>query len=97
MQQFGSILSICLSVLIVGCEKQAEAERPAQGAMTVSVTPVTVQPVQRTVEVTGTLFGTEDATISAKVAGRIVAINKDIGDRVAPVKRWRRSTRPITS
>jgi multidrug efflux pump subunit AcrA (membrane-fusion protein) len=40
--------------------------------------------VQRSVEVVGTLFGQEDVSISNKVPGKVVAIYKDIGDRVAP-------------
>jgi len=35
-------------------------------------------------EVTGTLFGTEEATISAQVPARVVAIARDVGDAVAP-------------
>jgi RND family efflux transporter MFP subunit len=40
--------------------------------------------LQRTVQVVGTLYGDEDAVVSAKVAGRVRAISKDVGDAVAP-------------
>ncbi|CAN5619596.1 efflux RND transporter periplasmic adaptor subunit [soil metagenome] len=75
-------LAILIGVLLLAGCKPAPASAPkAPSAVTVTVRPATVQPVQRTVDVVGTLFGAEDATISAKVAGRIVAINKDMGDR----------------
>jgi len=38
----------------------------------------------RTVRVTGTLFGDEEATIASKVSGRVVQAPVDLGDRVAP-------------
>ena len=82
MQHLGPTFVLSIAVLIAGCKKETTTAPPKPTAIAVSVAPVTVQPVQRTVEVVGTLFGTEDATISAKVAGRIVAINKDMGDRV---------------
>src|SRR5204863_6415050 len=41
------------------------------------------EPLQRYVEVVGTLWGDEDATISNKVPGKVIAIYADIGDRVA--------------
>lgn len=56
------------------------AERK-QDAVAVTVAPALVAPVQRTVQVTGTLFGDEEATVSAKVPGRIVSILRDVGDR----------------
>ena len=40
--------------------------------------------VPRTEELTGTLFGTEEATISAKVPGRVESIARDVGDVLAP-------------
>jgi RND family efflux transporter MFP subunit len=40
--------------------------------------------VQRGLDVTGTLFGDDEARVAAKVAGRIIAVGKDLGDRVAP-------------
>src|SRR5262245_16087730 len=41
-------------------------------------------PLQRYVQATGTLFGEERATISAKVAGRIAAVFHDVGDALKP-------------
>ena len=50
----------------------------------VTLTPARSDDVQRTVEVVGTLFGQEDVIISNKVPGKVIAVYKDIGDRVAP-------------
>jgi RND family efflux transporter MFP subunit len=75
----------------VGCGGQrepwpanaAESERdPA--AVTVTVAPVDVRPVQRTVETVGTLYGAEEVSIAAKVEGRIRKICHDVADRVKP-------------
>jgi RND family efflux transporter MFP subunit len=82
VQHLGRALVLSSAVLVIGCKKQTTTAPPAPSAVNVSVVPATVQPVQRTVDVVGTLYGTEDATISTKVAGRIVAINRDMGDRV---------------
>lgn len=81
-------LALSMSVLSGGCEKSADAHRPAatQPAAAeptaVTVAPIVRQSLDRTVDFVGTLYGDEEATISAKVAGRITEIDKDIGDRV---------------
>jgi multidrug resistance efflux pump len=73
---------------VAGCGDESQAKAGGQQAqrdpVAVSLAPVTMQPVQRSVEVVGTLYGDEEATISAKVAGRITTIFKDVGDRSAP-------------
>jgi RND family efflux transporter MFP subunit len=48
----------------------------------VSLRAAKVEAVQRAVDVVGTLWADEDTTIASKVAGRVVAVHKDIGDRV---------------
>ncbi len=78
-----------LSVLIVsaGCSKEGSAQQrgaPTTAPATVTVAPVKVDTAQRTVETVGTLYGDEEATISAKVSGRVVAVHRDVGDRVRP-------------
>ena len=74
-----------------GCSKREEgganaqtANAPGRDPVPVTVRPVTVRTAQRTVEVTGTLFGEEEVTISNKVPGKVIAIHKDVGDRLAP-------------
>ena len=89
-------LALGVAVCLAACSKQEEgaapqgggaggaANAPARDPVPVTVRPVTVRTAQRYVEVTGTLFGEEEVTISNKVPGKIIAIHKDVGDRVAP-------------
>jgi multidrug efflux pump subunit AcrA (membrane-fusion protein) len=70
-----------------GCSDRETARagtKPTTAPATVATAPVKVDEAQRTVDVTGTLYGDEEATISAKVAGRVVAVFHDVGDRVTP-------------
>src|SRR5438552_2653660 len=82
-----AILMVLLTAaaLLGGCKDRADAraERAAE-TVTVTLAPAHAGPVQRHVDVVGTLFGDEEATVSAKVPGRIVRIARDVGDRVAP-------------
>src|SRR5438876_7112843 len=68
----------------VACRERAapNRERP-QETVAVTVVSTTVAPVQREVQVVGTLYGDEEATVSAKVPGRIAQVFKDVGDRAA--------------
>jgi len=74
-----------LVVAVAGCGKK-EAAAPARQSAAVPVTLAEVRlgAVQRTVQVVGDLHGEEDATISNKVPGKLIAIYKDVGDRVGP-------------
>jgi RND family efflux transporter MFP subunit len=63
--------------------ESAGAEAPA-GAIAVTVEPVTLRPVQRTIETVGTLFPFEQVVECAKVEGRVRRIVHDVGDRVRP-------------
>ncbi|HYO07995.1 MAG TPA: efflux RND transporter periplasmic adaptor subunit [Tepidisphaeraceae bacterium] len=78
---------LCASAVMVGgCGDEAasaKAQRPVE-AVAVSVVSSRVGPVQREVAVTGTLYGDEEATVSAKVPGRVTQIFTDVGDRAAP-------------
>jgi multidrug efflux pump subunit AcrA (membrane-fusion protein) len=73
---------------LTACERKTQAAGGAGGraATTVPVVlaPVKTLPVQRSVDVVGTLFGDEETVVSAKVPGRIIALFKDVGDTVAP-------------
>lgn len=82
----GVILCGSLLVVVTGCNQQSDAQPQAQSGEAVPVTlaAARTQPVQRSVDVTGTLEGEEDVTISNKVNGRVIAIYKDVGDRVGP-------------
>jgi multidrug efflux pump subunit AcrA (membrane-fusion protein) len=57
------------------------AEKPP---VAVTVAPVTLRPIQRTVEVVGTFRGLEEVVITPKVEGRVMKIHHDVGDTVAP-------------
>jgi RND family efflux transporter MFP subunit len=74
------LTSVCF---IAGCDKPAKGREQKAEAMAVSVAMSTVAPVQREVEIVGTLYGDEEATVSAKVPGRIIGVLKDVGDRAA--------------
>lgn len=57
----------------------AGSDRPA---VKVALAPVRTGSVWRTVEVTGTIFGEEEATIASKLSGRVDLVAADVGDRV---------------
>ncbi len=61
-----------------GNAAKAEAPAPRQ----VALADVVTRSIERTLEVTGTLFGEEDVTVAAEVPGRIVEISADLGDQV---------------
>ena len=71
--------------LLGGCDRKgaaAGAEAPKKDvSVPVLLKGAKVASVQRTVEVVGTLYGDEEAVISAKVPGKLAAIYKDMGDR----------------
>jgi RND family efflux transporter MFP subunit len=70
---------------VAACKRQTqEPTAAADTRVLVALQPVKVQPVTRTVEVVGTLYGDEEAALAAKVPGRIAAIEHDVGDAVAP-------------
>jgi len=56
----------------------------ARPAVPVTVAPVTVRSIQRSVEVVGTFHGFDEVTVSPEVAGRVVRIHSDLGDVVHP-------------
>ena len=59
------------------------ARSPAAPAE-VTLVAVQTRPVERTIDVTGTIYGEEETTIAAKVSGRIESIAADLGDEAAP-------------
>ncbi|HEV7298076.1 MAG TPA: efflux RND transporter periplasmic adaptor subunit [Tepidisphaeraceae bacterium] len=69
--------------LIIGCEEPEARGGPKKAEpIPVKVAKAEARTVTRNVEITGTLWGDQDVTISAKVPGRIADIFKDVGDRV---------------
>lgn len=61
----------------------AQPKRPPQ-AVAVTVAPVTPRPIQRKVEVVGTLYGSEEVVVTPKVEGRVLKLHHDLGDMVRP-------------
>lgn len=77
------VVCVSCAAVLVGCRKKAEATgRKADEAVIVTLAPSRAMSVQRTIDVVGTLFGDEEAQISAKVPGRVLKTIVDIGDRV---------------
>jgi RND family efflux transporter MFP subunit len=75
---------LALIFLASGCGKEppaADVGKPR--AIKVTLAECTVRDLERTLQVVGTLYGNEEATLSAKVPGRIAGIDADVGDRVA--------------
>jgi len=71
-------------LLPAGCSKKTGAGAGAKAdKLTVALAPIQMQDVQREINAVGTLYGEEEATISAKVSGRVLKIDKDLGDKVA--------------
>lgn len=70
-------------LVLAGCHRQAAPAAAGDPRVQVVLQPVKVLPRQRTVEVVGTLRGDEEAMLAAKVGGRVVAIEHDVGDTVA--------------
>ncbi len=71
-------------VLASGCSRQDPAVTKANPEKPVAIQAVLVQPEQvwRRVELVGTLEGAREVTVSSEVAGRVLAIHADLGDRV---------------
>jgi len=91
-REYSLLLILALAAVVGGCGKgdaQAtgtrsnSAQRSGTG-VEVTMAPVVIRPIERTIEITGTLFGEEETTISAKLSGRVVEVFKDVGDEVLP-------------
>ncbi len=76
--------SLLLVLSGTGCGRtDVESARAETSApRTVRMVAVETRPAQRFIEVTGTLFGQEELSISAEVSGRVIAIHADLGDAV---------------
>src|SRR3954471_373478 len=78
--------AVAIASTLTACDRKSQAQPPPRSATTVPVVlkPVKMLPVQRSVDVVGTLYGDEETVVSAKVPGRIIALYKDVGDTVSP-------------
>lgn len=85
MRKNSSAFLILWLAAVTACKRQAqESAVTAETRVLVSLQPVKVQPMTRTVQVVGTLYGDEEAVLAAKVPGRIAVIEHDVGDNVGP-------------
>ena len=82
---FSTAAAVLFATSLAACDRKSQANtRGPAAAVPVVLKPVRTLPVQRTVDVVGTLYGEEETVVSAKVPGRIIALYKDVGDVVAP-------------
>lgn len=74
-------LAAVLLAALAACDEPdaPETDREVEATL-VSLARLERGPLQRRVQATGTLFGEEHATVSAKVAGRVAAVFHDVGD-----------------
>lgn len=78
------VLAFAASVAAAACGADAKAEKAARAdALAVKVLTTKQTEFRRTVEAVGTLAAQDQTTVSAEVAGRVVRIAADMGDRVA--------------
>lgn len=82
---FALIAVFSVNVVTSSCNRPSPSARAGSGEpVEVAVAFPSFRDVQRHVEVTGTLYADEQAQIAALIPGRIVAMLKDVGDRVTP-------------
>ena len=82
------VILITAIVWAAGCSRQpaivtAQPDGPTESMPVVRAIPVQPEPLRRQVEVVGTLAGDQEVALSSEVAGRVVKIHADLGDRVA--------------
>ncbi|MFO0826874.1 MAG: efflux RND transporter periplasmic adaptor subunit [Phycisphaerales bacterium] len=80
-----STVVILATLVLAACSRPGAGEsreRKAADPIPVRLASVERRGAQRTVDVTGTLYGAEEATISAVVPGRVESIACDVGDVV---------------
>lgn len=65
-----------------GTPNPSAAAKSERAAISVTVVPVTIRPIQRSVEVVGTFSGQEEVVVTPEVDGRVVKIYHDLGDVV---------------
>ena len=65
-------------------EAAQTAKHPEKKEVVVTVAPVTLRHLTRTVSVVGSLYGRDEVTVTPKVEGRVIRIHKDVGDLVKP-------------
>ena len=80
-----ALLGGLCAVFLVSCGKSEKARTPGRGegaARQVRVARTELRPMERTVQVVGTLLAHDEATVAAQVAGQLETSHVDVGDRV---------------
>ena len=79
------IAGALLALFLVSCGKPAtpKGERPDGAPKAVRVARAEMRPMERTLQVVGTLSAHEETTVAAQVAGQIEKYRVDLGDAVA--------------
>lgn len=67
---------------LLGCSGGGPDAQRRGGPLPVRTLPLESEAVERVVEITGTLAGHEEVTISAEVDGKVEAVHADLGDAV---------------
>lgn len=87
---FAAALGPALLLAAIGCGEAEAPQAKGKGKARI-LEPVKVQTgesapaiIRPNIRITGTLYAFEEVTISAKVAGRIISLAHDLGDRVEP-------------
>ena len=80
----GAALVALACVTLVACSKapNAQARPDSDAAKPVQVEPVREEPIQRAIDVVGTLAAEDEVTISAEAEGRVERLLADLGDGV---------------
>ncbi len=73
-----------VAVGILGCSKAgvSKAHPSPDLAVSVTVSPVAVEQIDRTLPIVGTLFAKDEATVAAEVEGKVEKTGVEFGDRV---------------
>ncbi|HYP05727.1 MAG TPA: efflux RND transporter periplasmic adaptor subunit [Bryobacteraceae bacterium] len=76
-------LAIVVCAVFSGCTKQQPVQAKQDSSpVRVKAVPVAAREVRRVVQSVGTLFPFDEGVISAEIAGRVLEVNADLGDRV---------------
>jgi membrane fusion protein, multidrug efflux system len=72
-----------VGMALISCAPpETKAKRPTDDAIPVTVTPVRIAKVDRTIPVVGTLFPKDEATLAAEVEGKVEQTMAEFGDRL---------------
>jgi RND family efflux transporter MFP subunit len=80
-----AIIALAVAFVTAGCgrSEQAASRQGETSALTVRIAQAHPLVIRDTIRVTGTLFADEEVVLSATVSGRMLTIEKDLGDRLA--------------